>query len=140
VAESLGGALQRHLQWFDSIRELKITKKEKKTDMFDINEIKKDLYRSKNMAKFSHYQSGNLFYTVEIAEGIFQFPITTVEKITKTIDISHLSNEHDKLSIDNVLILSEDLGITPFNVEIKGSELSRWIQKAIKNEQFIKVA
>lgn len=39
----------------------------------------------------------------------------------------------------SLLSLSEDLGITSFDAEIKGSELSRWIQKAIKNEQFIKV-
>lgn len=90
--------------------------------MFDINELKKDLYRSKNLAKFSHYQSGELFYTVEIAQGKYQFPIATVE-----------TSEH------SVLFLSEDLGITPFDAEVRGSELIRWIQKAIKNETFIKV-
>jgi hypothetical protein len=41
---------------------------------------KKDLYKSKAMAKFSHYVSGNLYYKVELADGIYQFPIATVEE------------------------------------------------------------
>ena len=36
-------------------------------------------------------------------------------------------------------MLSEDLGSTSFNNEIKGSELSRWISKAIDKEEFIKI-
>jgi hypothetical protein len=43
------------------------------------NEVK-DLYKSKAMAKFSHYVSGNLYYKVELADGIYQFPIATVEE------------------------------------------------------------
>jgi hypothetical protein len=31
------------------------------------------------MAKLSHYVSGNLYYTVELADGVYQFPIATVE-------------------------------------------------------------
>ncbi len=45
----------------------------------DKNEVKKDLYKSKVNAKFSHYVSGNLYYTVELADGIYQFPIATIE-------------------------------------------------------------
>jgi len=100
--------------------------------MLDINEIKKDLYKSKNMAKFSHYQSGDLFYTVEIESGKYQFPISTIDK-----KIEYLSDNIDD-TITHIS-LSEDLGITPFGAEVRGSELIRWIQKAIKNESFIKV-
>jgi hypothetical protein len=89
--------------------------------MFDVNEIKKDLYKSKNMAKFSHYIAGNLYYTVDLSDGNYQFPISTVEKV------------------EDVLILSEDLGTTSFYSEIRGSELSRWISKSIKNETFTKI-
>ena len=96
--------------------------------MLDINEIKKDLYKSKNMAKFSHYQSGNLFYTVELADGKYQFQISTVDEYYSRLD-----------ETDGLYTLSEDLGITPFGAEVRGSELIRWIQKSIKNEQFIKV-
>ena len=100
--------------------------------MLDINEIKKDLYKSKNMAKFSHYQNGDLFYVVEIESGKYQFPISVIE----TDYIEPLEEGEDEREI---IKLSEDLGITPFGAEVRGSELIRWIQKAIKKEQFIKV-
>lgn len=117
--------------------------------MLDINEIKKDLYKSKNMAKFSHYQSGNLFYTVDIAEGKYQFPIPVVETKSETILVAETQkdeNGDDKLvavpKIFLSLSLSEDLGITPFEAEVRGSELIRWIQKAMnkfEGSEFIKV-
>jgi hypothetical protein len=45
----------------------------------EINEIKKDLFKSKKDGFNSHYVSGNLYYRVELADGIYQFPIATVE-------------------------------------------------------------
>lgn len=108
--------------------------------MFDINEIKKDLYKSKNMAKFSHYQSGELFYTVEIASGKYQFPISTTEKALVMFEHYFLNIE----SIDGTkgvqtLKLSDDLGSTPFEAEMRGSELIRWMQMAMKTDSFIKI-
>lgn len=100
----------------------------------DINEIKKDLYKSKNMAKFSHYQSGNLFYTVELVDGKYQFPISVIDKFINGFD----NKGKEVFSI----CLSEDLGITPFGSEVRGSELIRWIQKAMnkfEGSEFIKV-
>jgi len=94
--------------------------------MFDINEIKKDLYKSKNMAKFSHYISGNLYYTVELANGVFQFIIPTVE-------------ESESFDTEGSVKLSSDLGSTSFEKEMRGSELIRWIQKSINSNDFIKV-
>ena len=79
------------------------------------------------MAKFSHYVSGNLYYTVELAIGTYQFPISTVEK-----------NENE-FGMAIGLKLSEDLGTTEFNAEIKGSDLNRWIAKAIDKGEFIKI-
>ena len=93
----------------------------------DVNEVKKDLFKSKNMAKFSHYISGNLYYTVDVLNGTYQFPIDTVEQN----EVEH--------GIIVGLKLSEDLGTTPFNSEIRGSELSRWINKTIKDGTFIKL-
>lgn len=95
------------------------------------NEIKKDLYKSKNMAKFSHYVAGSLYYKVDVLDGTYQFPIKTVEKSYVTD-----SFEREKIA---TLKLAEDLGTTTFEAEIKGSELIRWIEKAIENEDFIKV-
>ena len=96
------------------------------------NEVKKDLYKSKNMAKLSHYVSGNLYYTVELADGTYQFPIATVEH--KTITDAF---EREKI---NTLALSEDLGTTTFEAQMKGSDLNRWIAKAIDKGEFIKIA
>lgn len=88
--------------------------------------MKKELYKSKAMAKFSHYVSGNIYYTVELESGTYQFPIATVEE---NVDDFYKS-----------LKLSSDLGTTTFSVEMKGSELSRWIAKAIKSGEFVKVS
>jgi hypothetical protein len=96
-------------------------------NIMNANEVKKDLYKSKNMAKFSHYVSGNLYYTVELAIGTYQFPISTVEK-----------NENE-FGVVIGLKLSEDLGTTEFSAEIKGSDLNRWIAKAIDKGEFIKI-
>ena len=105
------------------------------------NEVKKDLYKSKAMAKFSHYVSGNLYYRVELANGTYQFPIGTIDKIPHSqptqINSEGMIKEYQYL-FD--VKLSEDLGQTSFEAEIKGSDLNRWISKAIKNEEFIKVA
>lgn len=92
----------------------------------DKNEVKKDLYKSKAMAKFSHYVSGSLYYKIEVLGSIFKFPISTVEKYQGDFDIE-------------MLALSSDLGTTSFESEIKGSSLNRWISQAIDQEEFIKV-
>lgn len=107
--------------------------KDKTNKMIDKNEVKKDLYKSKNMAGFSHYVSGNLYYKVELADGIYQFPIATVEEVEDTYTDGIVEETNTKLQ------LSEDLGVVTFNAEIKGSELSRWITKAIDKDEFIKV-
>jgi len=104
----------------------------------DKNEVKKDLYKSKNMAKLSHYVSGNLYYNVELTDGTYQFPIATVEEgTTYTVAISDdgVSNIDDVVTIQ----LSEDLGTTTFEAEMKGSDLNRWISKAIDKGEFVKI-
>jgi hypothetical protein len=94
----------------------------------ELNEIKKDLYKSKAMAKLSHYVSGNLYYTVELADGVYQFPISTVEY-----------NEDGSTFNIGSLELSSDLGTTTFESEMKGSDLNRWISKAVSNGEFTKI-
>ena len=99
----------------------------------EINEVKKDLYRSKNLARFSHYVSGNLYYTVDLADGTYQFPIATVEAT-----VIEKEFEGGLIKVDSIK-LSSDLGTTSFYNEIRGSELSRWISKAIEANEFIKI-
>lgn len=89
-------------------------------------EVKKELLRSKEVAKLSHYVSGNLYYTVKLESGVYQFPIATVEE---NVDDFYKSFK-----------LSSDLGTTTFSAEMRGSELNRWIAKAIKSSEFIKVS
>lgn len=94
-------------------------------------DVKKQLLKSKVMAKLSHYVSGNLYYTVELEDGTYQFPISTVDKEYMMNDVG---NEIE------VCFLSSDLGTTSFYAEMRGSELNRWISKAMKKEEFIKVS
>lgn len=91
------------------------------------NEVKKYLYRNKElMAKFSHYIHGNLYYTVQLEDGVYQFPISTVDK----------RGHADSMDLYN---LSADLGTTSFDNEIKASFLNRWIDKAIEKGEFTKI-
>ena len=103
------------------------------------NEIKKELMKSKIMAKFSHYTSGNLYYIVQLETGMYQFPISTVEdKVERYVE-----DMGGGLSVGRTrvigLSLSSDLGTTNFDAEIKASFLNRWIDKAIDKEEFIKI-
>ena len=139
-------------------------------------EVKKELMRSKVNAKLSHYVSGNIYYTVELADGTYQFPISTIEtgtldkifgpcqtkdldnegfigldglytleEVKKYYDRKKIAEDRGDIFIDDMLIelqvskLSEDLGTTTFSNEMRGSELNRWISKAIKNDEFIKI-
>lgn len=94
------------------------------------NGVKKELYKSKVNAKFSHYVSGNLYYTVELEDGTYQFPISTIEKLEVGAEETSYRDSYN---------LSSDLGTTPFHNEVKGSDLNRWIAKAIKTDNFIKI-
>ena len=99
------------------------------------NEVTKQLMKSKVMAKFNHYSKGNLYYTVVLMEGTYQFPISTVEEgPTFNDDESGLSMYETE-----TVVLSADLGTTSFYNEMRGSELKRWVLKAIDSEEFIKV-
>lgn len=93
-----------------------------------LNEVKKELMKSKVNAKFSHYVSGNLYYTVELADGIYQFPISTVDNYYSRTD-----------ETEGLYELSEDLGTTTFSSEIPGHSLNRWIAKAIEKNDFVKI-
>jgi hypothetical protein len=94
----------------------------------DKNEVRKELMKSKSLASFHHYTAGNMYYTVLLSDGVYQFPIPTVEK---DIDYQH--------GTPFGLKLSEDLGTTSFFRDIKASELNRWIGKAIDNEEFVRI-
>lgn len=102
-----------------------------------INEIKKELYKSKADAIFSHYAAGNLYYNVDVLGGTYQFPIPTVEFVTTPVGI----DEDDNVVIQphTIMILATDLGTTPYTTTMYAAHLNRWIQKAVEKEEFIKI-
>ena len=100
--------------------------------MYNAIEIGKELMKTKVMANFSHYSKGKLFYKVRIGAGTFQFPLSTMDIYTE------IETQADGEDIEILFYKpSSDLGDTTFNAEIRGSELFRWIKKAIANEEFI---
>lgn len=106
----------------------------------DINEVKKDLYRSKEFAEFSHYCEGKLYYTVNVFGKAYQFPILTTETGKETVSLEYFGETiKSEITLD-VLRLSADLGKTAFSKSIKGSDLIRWIQKAVDTDDFIKIS
>lgn len=127
--------------------------------MVNVNDVKKELYKSKAVAKLSHYTSGNLYYTVVLEDGIYQFPIYTIEKNTlisieilaksRIIELEkndepraiEVVNEINTLNyeLEKIATLSSDLGTTSFDVEMMGHSLNRWIAKAIDKGEFIKI-
>lgn len=115
--------------------------------MINKNEIKKELYKTKVIAHFSYYCHGTLYYTVNILEGRYQFPILTVDPIivsggfgSEIPPPSEMYTIRENGEKVQQFHLSSDLGTTPFLSEIKASELIRWIDKAIDKEEFILIA
>jgi len=91
------------------------------------NDIKKELMLGKAPARFSHYCAGNLYYTVVLVEGKFQFPVPTVESV------------FDQDADTERTILSPDLGTTTFEKQMPGALLIRWISKAVDSGDFVKI-
>jgi hypothetical protein len=71
-----------------------------------------DIVRDDNMAYFSHYCGGNLYYTVEVNGSKYLFNINTNPN---------------------------EVGVADFSNEMKAVTLMRWIRKCIDNEEFIKI-
>jgi hypothetical protein len=111
--------------------------------MLDLTTIKKDLYKSKVNAIFSHYCAGNLYYTVMIEGSKYQFPLETVEdgpvSVTEDCGEHMISTRDCTTVVQYTHKLSSDLGTTVFGAEIKASELIRWIGKALEKGELIKV-
>ena len=71
-----------------------------------------DVVRNDNMAKFSHYCGGNLYYTVEVDGGTYMFNINTDPN---------------------------EVGTADFTSEMKAVTLMRYIRKCMNSEEFIKI-
>lgn len=104
--------------------------------MLDKNEVKKDLYKSKAIAKLMYYDpsSGDLQYIVEVLGKAYTFPIHTIQQV----NIKRYLLKDDvgvDISFDTIK-LTDDLKGARFDPEIRGSSLIRWIQQAIDKDEF----
>ena len=102
-----------------------------------INEIKKDLYRTKAVARLMYYEpaNGDLIYKVEVFGKERTFPIHTIQRFTA----SHQLTKDNSIVVDlhfDSYKLTEDLRGARFEPEIKASSLIRWIEQAIDNDEF----
>ena len=71
-----------------------------------------DIVGNENMATFSHYCGGNLYYTVDVDGGTYLFHINTDPK---------------------------EVGTGDFYSTMKAITLMRWIKKCMSTEEFIKI-
>ena len=71
-----------------------------------------DVVRNNNMAHFSHYCGGNLYYTIEVDDNTYMFDINTDPN---------------------------EVGVAVFSDEMKAITLMRYIKKCIDSEEFIKI-
>jgi hypothetical protein len=71
-----------------------------------------DVVRNDNMAHFSHFCGGNLYYTVEVEGDTYLFNISTDPN---------------------------EVGTADFKSEMKASELMRWVRICIDSEEFYKI-
>lgn len=115
--------------------------------MKNANDVKKELYKSKANATLKSVVSGTMYYAVQLEDGLYQFPIETVEPVTSTlyrleaktqtsptVGLTYMKVE------EKMFTLSADLGTTSFDTEMKASDLNRWIAKAIEKGEFVKIS
>lgn len=108
-------------------------------------EIKK-LVGNGNVAKLSHVIEGNMYYTIQTEDGLYQFPIKGfVKETSQTFAMKTVTLPSGDLKVEYVPVIgfvykvSEDIGTTTFSSEIKAIELMRWIRKAIENDEIFKI-
>jgi hypothetical protein len=114
--------------------------------MKNVNDVKKELYKSKVNAKLTSVVSGTMYYTVPLEDGLYQFPIETVEAVKRPLYVLEAKTQTSpKIDLtytkveETLYVLSADLGTTLFDMEMKASDLNRWIAKAIEKGEFVKV-
>jgi len=92
---------------------ISIMDSDEKSDLYDMKIKVIDIVRDRSkVANFSYFCAGNLYYTVEYDGELYQFPVNT-----------------DPIEV----------GTTPFDKDIRAITLTRYIRKAIENNEFIKI-
>jgi len=96
--------------------------------------VKKELYKSKVMANFSRVENGVLYYTVQLESGLYEIPLRLEEEKIITIN-----DGEDVLASFTITRPTPDMKGASFGPEVKGSDLNRWIAKAMKTDDFKRV-
>ena len=122
----------RYVESYD--KPINKNKTENKMNKLDANEIKKELYRTKVDAVLARYEKGNLYYNVEVNNGLYQFPISVVNCTPEKLVIPTISGPITK-DVE-IMRLAEDLGSTAFTPVMPARLLNRWIDKAIEWNDF----
>jgi len=99
-----------------------------------------------NIAKLSHVIAGNMYYTVDTGDGIYQFPLKSFNSESgaffklnaKTQTSPEIIMNYERFD-KQVFTMVEDVGPTTFSGEVKAMELMRWIRKAIDNNEIGKI-
>lgn len=97
-------------------------------------DVKKELYKSKAMATFSHIENGKAYYNVEYKGVLHQFPLDLEETKEMKVSIGD-----DVISTFEIKVPAADMKGASFGTEVKGSDLNRWIARAIKSGNFMKI-
>jgi len=97
-------------------------------------DIKKELYKTKAMANFSHLENGKAYYQIMLDGSMYQFPLALEEEKTLKIMI-----DDEVVSTTKIMVPTSDMKGASFGICVRGSELNRWIAKAIKSENLIKI-
>jgi hypothetical protein len=106
-------------------------------DINNITAVKKDLLLSKENATFQYYREGQLFYHIKIFGKLYMFPINVVETIYEPIEVEHTPGVITTEYVNRGVKLADDLVGADFGIDTKGNYLTRWVEKAIKNNQMM---
>jgi hypothetical protein len=97
-------------------------------------DVKKELYKTKAIATYNHIEDGKAYYDVEYKGVLHQFPLDLFE----TKKVSTLIGD-GVVSTFDIQVPAADMNGASFGQEVRGSELNRWIARAIKTGNFIKI-
>jgi hypothetical protein len=107
------------------------------TKIVDKIEIKKDLYKSKAVAKLMYYNPnyGDLIYSIQALGKVWEFPIHTIKDCVLGYDFIE-QGAKVRFDIDSIK-LNEELKGAQWEPAMKGSDLNRWIGQAIDAGEFV---
>ncbi len=102
----------------------------------EATQVQKYLLKNKTMAKFDRFDDGKLFYNIDFEDGYYQFPIDLVEDVFVSGGTNDFGDELGGFR----QALKSDVKGAAFVIDMRGSELFRWIKKAIDKGNMMKTS